>query len=440
MERLDSERRRFETPNLHPSNVEQISRELEDQLEWDEVRRKVQAKIRAKEELSRDDGTNERAEWKRLGIFLITERKLEEPICQILRQNGVDLYEDETVIELHLPPQNLSIGEVRNSLARLCEYLQALQTEDRPPIYIYGISYLSKFAKRYGFEVAELPDRIRRTSGAAKLLNDYQSSNDKRIRNIAERYQTEDIQICYKSVDDFIDEVSSDEQYGARLNRYHTTRRPKTMEKTKPRNILDTALGEGRLLTDEELAGLDHETTLILMRVISVHHMGGAQHELASNIFYQLSARADEHATARHLRLAQKNGEVMGKILAVRQALGRREHLDLTEGSAEDLRATLLYLGQEKASTQVELFNAIVEAFEVTLNENNMIVEKDEKLLALIEKAGDLITTVRFQSATKNALEPGLEEKFKASLKTLQRLSGREENLLLEGSELSQET
>ncbi len=225
MERFDTRERRNETPNLRPHDVEQISNEFEERLEWNEIRSKVRAKILAKEKLSRDDGTNDRADWKRLGIFLINERTLGKDICRTLQNNGVDLYEDETVIELHIPPQNVVIAEIQDSIARLCEYLQTLEREAKSPIYIYGVSYLSKLAKRYGFKVAELPSHFRESSGAAHLLSNYTGSTDEKKRKIAERYKTNDIQICYSSVNDFIKGVVRDERYQERLHRYHTKRK-----------------------------------------------------------------------------------------------------------------------------------------------------------------------------------------------------------------------
>lgn len=223
MERLRSNEH-LETPEISANSAEKIGSKLVEQIDEDDFNRKIQAKVRMKEELSHDDGSNERKEWKRLGMFLVNEKTMPQEVCRTLRANGIDIFEDETVLEIHLPPQKTSIGEIKASLARLCEYLESIKKDPKSPLYIYGVSYLAKFAARYGFKVAKLPRNVQENSGAARLINTYTKSEDPVKKKIAARYQTEDIQICYSSVDDLIETVRND-HYESQIHKYHTRRK-----------------------------------------------------------------------------------------------------------------------------------------------------------------------------------------------------------------------
>lgn len=170
---------------------------------------KINAKIDQKIALERDDGTNDWAEWKRLGIFIAHERRFSPDVARVLQQNGVDIYPDETVLELHIPPQKVEGNDRLKSLVRIYDYLKANEPNRRLPRFIYGISYLAESAKKYGFEVLDLPDRIKSMSGPATLLRQWADSKDERKRRMAQFFKESDIKLAYLSVDDFLRIVES---------------------------------------------------------------------------------------------------------------------------------------------------------------------------------------------------------------------------------------
>lgn len=108
-----------EAPHLTHERVERISVELLESYELvDYLTKKIQDKIDFKERVSNDDGTNDFYPWKRLGMFIVHEQKLPDKLISTLLRNGVDIYGDE-VMELHIPPQDLSIEIVQQSFSRL---------------------------------------------------------------------------------------------------------------------------------------------------------------------------------------------------------------------------------------------------------------------------------------------------------------------------------
>lgn len=198
-----------ETPHLNPERVERISNELLESPEIvDYLNQKIQDKLDFKERVSKDDGTNDFYPWKRLGMFIVHEQKLPDKIVSTLQRNGVDVYGDE-VMELHIPPQDLTIDNVQQSFGRLREYLKANQRERSIPRFIYGVSYLAPLAKRWGFTALDLPEDIQKTSGAANILKSYaEAIDDPKKQKIAKRFATEDIKLCYMSVDDLLAETN----------------------------------------------------------------------------------------------------------------------------------------------------------------------------------------------------------------------------------------
>lgn len=191
--------------NARPAQIENISNEI---LESDEslryLRSKIQQKIEFKEQISHDDGTNDFSPWKRLGIFIVHEQKLPDELISILQRNNVDIYNDE-VLELHIPPQEISLADVKKSFERLQEYLNANSSNRSIAKYIYGVSYLANLAKRYGFTVVNLPTGIQENTGASRVLKSYAAATtDSKKLKIAEKFSTRDIRLCYMSVDDLL--------------------------------------------------------------------------------------------------------------------------------------------------------------------------------------------------------------------------------------------
>jgi hypothetical protein len=207
--------RRFETTNridLRPEGIERAANEiLENREAISDLASKVQAKIDFKDQVSSDDGTNVSAEWKRLGGLIVHQHSFPKNISEALRRNGVDIYHDESVLELHIPPQTATLADMTHSMRRLYEYLNANRDLKGAPLYIYGVSYLVKslgrLIQRYGFHTADLPNEIKKHTGAARLLEKYSGSSNEKRRKIAEKFKTEDIQLCYVSVDDFMDSM-----------------------------------------------------------------------------------------------------------------------------------------------------------------------------------------------------------------------------------------
>jgi hypothetical protein len=195
-----------EIPRLEREEIENISNEILENYELvDYLQTKIQQKLDFKEKVSHDDGTNDFHPWRRLGMFIVHEQRLPEKFISILQRNGVDIYDDE-VLELHIPPQNANLEIVGESFARIREYLNANKRERVIPKYIYGVSYLAPLAKRWGFTVVPLPRYIQVTSGAANILQSYADSTDNpKKQKIAKRFATEDISLCYMSVDDLLD-------------------------------------------------------------------------------------------------------------------------------------------------------------------------------------------------------------------------------------------
>lgn len=168
------------------------------------IRAKIEEKLRFKDAVSHDDGTNDFAEWKRLGIFIVHWRRLPDPLVRVLRQNRIDVYAGE-VLELHIPPANdVSFEDLRQSRDRLKEYLYANSRDKRLPRYIYGVSYLAKISLRWGFQVIDLPDVIKQESGSARLLQDYKHSRNPARQKLAEKFNIADIQLCFTTVDEFL--------------------------------------------------------------------------------------------------------------------------------------------------------------------------------------------------------------------------------------------
>ncbi|KKP37548.1 MAG: hypothetical protein UR28_C0029G0030 [Candidatus Peregrinibacteria bacterium GW2011_GWF2_33_10] len=199
-------RRYIETPNVGQERVDNICRDVLNSRESMEfIFGKLNQKIQIKDKISKDDNSNTWEEWKRLGIFIVREVNLPPEMCPILCGNGVDIYQDETVLEIHIPPQTINLGDVPRSLRRLREYLWS-NNDRKLPVAIYGISYLANFASRFGgFHVVDLPIEMKRNSGAASLLELYRNSSDPKRRNMAQRFDIEDIKLCYISTDEFLE-------------------------------------------------------------------------------------------------------------------------------------------------------------------------------------------------------------------------------------------
>ena len=108
---------------------------------------------------------------------------------------------------MHIPPQDIhSIEDVSNSFARLKEYLMANRNEHRIPKYIYGVSYLARLAKHWGFTVIDLPKNIQKKSGAAKVLKSYANSTPgTKGAKIASKFIERDIKFCIISTDELLD-------------------------------------------------------------------------------------------------------------------------------------------------------------------------------------------------------------------------------------------
>jgi len=132
------------------------------------------------------------------------QQQLPKKLVSILQRNGVEIYGDE-VLELHIPPQEADLEEVKKSFDRLREYLNANRRDRSIPRYIYGVSYLALLAKRWGFTVVDLPSEIQETSGAAKILRSYVDATDNpKKQKIARKFATKDIKLCFMLVDDLL--------------------------------------------------------------------------------------------------------------------------------------------------------------------------------------------------------------------------------------------
>jgi len=197
--------RERETPRVDPERIENISNEILRSPElMDYLGAKIQQKLDFKDRVSHDDGSNDFYPWKRLGMFIVHEQRLPDKLVSILQRNGVDIYGDE-VLELHIPPQDADLEEVKKSFDRLREYLNANRRDRNIPKYIYGVSYLAPLAKRWGFTVVDLPSEIQETSGAANILRSYADASDNpKKQKIARKFATEDIKLCFMSVDDLL--------------------------------------------------------------------------------------------------------------------------------------------------------------------------------------------------------------------------------------------
>ena len=190
---------------LRSYQIEGITNEiLHDRELIQYLKEKIKQKIDFKQAVSDDDGTNDFAEWKRLGMFIVNWKRLPDNLVSILKNNNVDILADE-VLELHIPPQVASFDEIQHSLSRLKEYLNANRSNKNLPRYIVGISYLAKYSRRWGFSVIDLPDFIQGESGAAGILRQYaESVEDPKKQRLAKKFDVNDIQLCYISVDDFL--------------------------------------------------------------------------------------------------------------------------------------------------------------------------------------------------------------------------------------------
>jgi len=196
---------RREAPRVNPERIENIGNEILQSPElMDYLGAKIQQKLDFKDRVAYDDGSNDFHPWKRLGMFIVHEQKLPGKLVSILQRNGVDICGDE-VLELHIPPQDTDLLEVKNSFDRLREYLNTNRRYRSIPKYIFGVSYLAPMAKRWGFSVVDLPREIQETSGAANILRTYADATDNlKKQKIARRFATEDIKLCYMSVDDLL--------------------------------------------------------------------------------------------------------------------------------------------------------------------------------------------------------------------------------------------
>ncbi len=134
--RIETAERIRLTPESVPNAVDSL---LDNESILNDLLSKIQVKEEWKESLMEDDGTNNHAPWKRLGIFLVNEKTFSSDTAEILRKNDVDIYEDEPVLELHLPPQSLNIRDIFDSLVRICEYIEHNLPKRNMPEYIYGI-------------------------------------------------------------------------------------------------------------------------------------------------------------------------------------------------------------------------------------------------------------------------------------------------------------
>ncbi len=199
---------RRESSNVSPERVGRVSAEiLESRESLDFLVAKIQQKINFKRQASVDDGSNDFAPWKRLGMFIVHEQRLPRELVSILQRHGVDIESDE-VLELHIPPQAASLAAVKQSFDRLRDYLAANRGERHIPKFIYGVSYLAHLAKRWGFTVVDLPEGIQDKSGAANVLRSYASGEmDSRKKSMAEKFTTRDIKLCFIAVEDLLNGV-----------------------------------------------------------------------------------------------------------------------------------------------------------------------------------------------------------------------------------------
>lgn len=203
--RLFEQPREKETPRVNPEMIENVSNEILRSPElMDYLGIKIQQKLDFKDRVSHDDGSNDSYPWKRLGMFIVHEQRLPDKLVSILQRNGVDIYGDD-VLELHIPPQDADLEEVKKSFDRLRDYLNANRCNRNIPRYIYGVSYLAQLARRWGFTVVDLPSEIQKTSGAANILRSYADTTDNpKKQKIAREFASEDIKLCFMSVDDLL--------------------------------------------------------------------------------------------------------------------------------------------------------------------------------------------------------------------------------------------
>ncbi len=160
--------------------------------------------------LSQDDKTNDWKEWKRLWIFIFHYHTLTEEIINEFKRNWIHLNSDK-IWELHIPFQNISLKDIWNSLNRLNEYLRYNSKKVELPEYIFWISYLAEFSRRYWFHIVDLPKSVKRNSWAARLLEKYtnDTSNSKK-QKILKRFSIEDIKLCYISIEELLNKRVND--------------------------------------------------------------------------------------------------------------------------------------------------------------------------------------------------------------------------------------
>lgn len=193
-------------PEMTERRVERISREMmENERVMESIRNKIRTKKDFKARITVDDGTNEYSEWKRLGMFIVHQHKLSKDLMKILSKNDIKLKAGGDVLELHVPLQKASIADIKKPFARIKEYLEYNRKKGRDlPEYIYGVSYLASFTERWGFDVVDLPEDVKKSSGAANVLRSYAGAEDETKKRISKNYSVDDIKFCYIATNDLL--------------------------------------------------------------------------------------------------------------------------------------------------------------------------------------------------------------------------------------------
>ena len=176
--------------------------------------------------LEYDNGTNIFSRFKRLGIFILHEQRTPEWVEDFLNERvfkgDVDVaqYSFSEIFEMHIPFSEdfLHIGDVTQSLRRMQKYIKAQKDTGRIlPEYIFGLTYLARPAKRWGFTVCDVPQDVLEQTNLFHFLQKYKDSlrykNPKEaekerrmqvvLKKLSEGKNT--IQFCYMKTSEFLE-------------------------------------------------------------------------------------------------------------------------------------------------------------------------------------------------------------------------------------------
>ncbi len=148
-----------------------------------------------------------------VGIFRISNSdfifKDSEKFREALREIGVDLSVIDPVYHLSMGAVNeaINLRDIHESFKALAKYLSEI---DNPAPYICAVSYLGKYAQRYGFDVYDFPPEfMEKDCFFEKELKKMESSPSPKKREMAKRFSPSDYKFCIISTKDFLEKFSS---------------------------------------------------------------------------------------------------------------------------------------------------------------------------------------------------------------------------------------